>query len=400
MLNFLIIIITLILIFYLLNKFIFKKEEHYLTYFIPYYQSDSLQLANFYTNNENKLNYFKKKFDYDKIKFGVVENDFNFSRALLSDFISKSNLYKGNIIFYKDRLHGIEDLINNQLNFNLNNYATIIYAADTLHLNIDNIRLVTTLYNMYIYIFTKKEYNIFTINDFPYNCKIGILNAPSVFILYYQKFLRDLGYQENSDYVIKIYDTLEDLENGLLNKECQLIILSDVFPNSQIKTFLESNAGNDIILLPFDTVQEKLFLKKNPQVFIDYVDLNYLSSSYLPKTFNKNEYNKNKPTIKLIYIHKILCTNIQTDKKYVYSMIKYFYENWKGLNQNIDEKGYRISGIGIDNKSIGYLDYHEGVLDYFKDIGLITNIDNNNCKYLIGKMACTTENLKKNNLLL
>ena len=62
MLKFLILIIFLIIIFYLFNKFLLKDvEEHYLTYFLPYYDNKGTDLAKFYKNNESNENYFKKK---------------------------------------------------------------------------------------------------------------------------------------------------------------------------------------------------------------------------------------------------------------------------------------------------------------------------------------------------
>ena len=59
----------------------------------------------------------------------------------------------------------------------------------------------------------------------------------------------------------------------------------------------------------------------------------------------------------------------------------------------------------INNKLVNvidkleYLEYHEGVLDFFKKYGYISNIDNDNCKYLVGKMECNEENLANNNFL-
>ena len=78
MFTFFFIIIILIIIFYVSNKYILKKniKEHYLTYFLPYYNNEKNVLANFYKNNENNLNYFKKKFNYDIIKYGIIKNDF------------------------------------------------------------------------------------------------------------------------------------------------------------------------------------------------------------------------------------------------------------------------------------------------------------------------------------
>ena len=89
MFRFLIITISLIIIFYVLNKYFFKRniKEHYLTYFLPFYNNDKNRLANFYKNDENNLNYFKKKFNYDIMKFGLIKDDFTFMRAFLAEYL-------------------------------------------------------------------------------------------------------------------------------------------------------------------------------------------------------------------------------------------------------------------------------------------------------------------------
>lgn len=397
---FIYILLIISIIFYLLNKYTFKKKihEHYLTYFLPFYKKEANDLANFYKNNENNLNYFKKSFNYDTIKFGIAENDLFITKYIVSYYISKSNSYQSSIQINKNKLNGLIDLTKKDIHFNLNNYSTIIYYADNLNGNIDNLRLVTSLYNIYIYVFTKKYYQIFTLNNITYGTKIGILNEPDPFKVYYKKFFGDLGYNENDDYQIQLYNTFDELTTAFNNGICQIIVLSDIFPNSNIENFLNHSEGKDIILLPFDTIKEELFLKKNPQLFIDYVDLNLLSSSYLPKKFGSFEYTVNRPSLKMIATKKILLTNKETESKYTYSIIKFFYENLKYINNNIPEKGYEIKKIEIDNTNVGYLDYHEGVLNYFNSIGLITNNSHPNCKYLYGVMECNEKNLKDNNL--
>lgn len=398
MLNFIIIFIFIIILFYISNKYLFKKNinEHYLTYFLPFYNKKTNALSNFYENNENNLNYFKKKFNYDLIKFGIGKNDEEFIKYTIANYISKSNLYEGKIILYNDILKSLYELSTNKINFCMIDYASLIYFNDDLNENIKNIKLVSTLYNLYIYVFTKKIFNIFSLNDLPYNCSIGILDFPNPISLYYSKFLKDLGYKENVDYTIKKYKTFEELSSGFEKNEFQLIIIIDHFPNNNIKYFLDHFPNNDTILLPFDIIKEELFLKKNSIVNIDYIDLNLLSHSFLPKKFGKYEYTVYRPNFKIAYIQKILLSNTETDEKYTYSLIKFFHENLKFINNNLSSTGYKINNIGIDNINTGYIDYHIGVLNYFNDKGFITNIDNDNCKYFVGKMECNEKNLKNN----
>jgi len=385
------------ILFYIVNKFVFCTKEHYLTYFLPFYDREISTLANFYKNDENNYNSFKKKFNYDVVKYGIIKGDFTFAKLLLSTYISNSYLYKVDSISYDDRMSCLDDLVNNKINFNLNNFSTLIFYAEKMKKNITNLRLVTSLYNLYLYFITKKKHNIVSLNNIKYGCKIGIIDIDQSYTLYYIKILHDMGY-EKDDYKIISYLNLHDLMNGFLKDECDFMIIKDTYPNKNIKNFLDKNTGEDIILLPFDLAKEKLFLKKNSEIFIDNIDLNELSHFYLPRKFGNVEYTRYRPNFKICYNHKILLTNTQTDPSHTHSIIEFLYKNWKNINNNLTEKGYKISGINIDNIDLNYLDYHEGVLKYFNEIGLITNTDNDNCKYLIGKMPCNNKTLKENNL--
>jgi hypothetical protein len=394
------IFILIIIIFYIINKFILKKiiKENYLTYFLPYYDSKNTDLANFYNNNENNLNYFKKKFDYNILKIGTIIEEKFFIESLIKYYISNSYLNKSYISYYNDKIKPMDDLVNNKINFLIYEYSSINYYTNVLKKDINNIRLITTLYREYIYIFTKKMYNVFSINDIPPNFIIGIIKNKDNMYIYYNTFFKNLSFVENVDYKVIFYEDLKSLFDGLINNECNIIITCAIFPNDDINNVLSNALNNDIILLPFDILNEELFLKKQPIINMDYINLNYLSSSYLPKKFGKYEYTKNRPTIKICYINKILLTNIYTSTRCTYDFVKFYYENYKVLNNNLDKKGYKIYSIHINNYKTSFIDYHKGVLDFFKDKGYITNNSNVNCKYLIGTSECTDDTLKANNL--
>ena len=44
--------------------------------------------------------------------------------------------------------------------------------------------------------------------------------------------------------------------------------------------------------------------------------------------------------------------------------------------------------------------YHNGAYKFYKERGFITNESNPNCRYLVGRMECTEQTLKDNNLWL
>jgi len=396
----LILIIIFSIIFYIINNILKKiTNEHYLTYFLPFYDSSNIDLSNFYKYNENNDNYFKKKFNYTVLKFGTTIIEKFFFENLISYYISYSNLINANIILYKDDIKNLSDLVNNKINFSTTTYSTIKYYKDILKQDINNIRLIKTLYKIYIYIFTKKIYNVFQINDIRPGFIIGIIGGYNSFSLYYNLFFRDLGFIENTDYIIKKYDNINKLFEGFVKSECNMIIINDIFPNNNIINFLDNIKDEDIILLPFNIKNEDLFLKKQEIINIDYIDLNQLSSSYLPRKFGKNEYTKNKPTLKICYLNKILISNISTDPLYTYEYIKFYHENYKSINNNLKEIGYKIKNITISNYKTIYIDYHIGVLNFFRDKGYITNNKNINCKYLVNTIECTDKTLLDNNLV-
>jgi len=394
---FFMIVLFFVLLFYISNTFIFYKTEHYLTYFLPFYDKEASTLANFYKNKEDNYNSFKKKFSYDVVRYGVIKGDHTFARLLLSTYISNSYLYKVDSLTYQDRTSCLDDLVSNKINFHFNNFSMLIFYSEKMKKNITNLRLVSSLYNIYLYFITKKKHNILSLNNIKYGCKIGIIDVDKSYTLYYKKLLHDMNY-EKEDYTIIEYPDFDHLTRGFIKDECEFMIIKDIYPNKNIKDFLNNNSGESIILLPFDLTKEKLFLKKNSEIFVDYIDLNEMSESYLPQKFGNFEYTEFRPTFKICYNHKILLTNTQTNPDHSYSIIKFLYENYKNINNNLTEKGYKISNIEIDNINLNCIDYHEGVLRYFNEMGLITNTNNENCKYLIGKMPCNNKTLKENNL--
>jgi hypothetical protein len=159
---------------------------------------------------------------------------------------------------------------------------------------------------------------------------------------------------------------------------------------------MNKHLSSNIILLPFDINNEKVFLQKNNFFSIEYVDLNRFSNGYLPMKFGKHHYNINLPSLKMIYINRILITNKSLKNEYTYNFIKYYVENLPFINYKFKNTGYDLDVDFFNNPLI--LKYHEGVIKYLTEKGYISNIDNKNCKYLVGVMECNEKNLKANNL--
>jgi TRAP-type uncharacterized transport system substrate-binding protein len=388
-------------IFYLLNHHIFKKKEikeHYLTFFLPFYDASNTDLANFYSNNDNDKNYLKKKFNYSNLKVGTFESELFIANFLLKNFIATSYSNRSSIITYNKKMNALNDLINNKIQFCFYTYECLLYYSNILNKSIKNISLVSTLYKEYFYFITKKKYNVFSISEIPLNFKIGILNDPNTMFFYYEKFLKDLGYKKDEDYIIKIYNSIDEASADFVNDECNLLLLVDIFPKNDINNFVDNNFLEDIILLPFEIKNLDLFKKKNKYINVEYMDLNFFAKTYMPKKFSKYTYTKNKPTIKLASHRKLLLTNNDADPEITYYFIKYLYENNKSNNNNLPEIGYKVESIGLNNNNIDFLDYNKGVLKYFYEKGYITHSDDQNCINLVGTTTCDEKSLNANNL--
>jgi hypothetical protein len=394
--HFILLFLIFFILFFIINKNMNKNilKEHYLTYFLPFYDDNINQLTNFYANDEYNNNSFKSKFNYDTIYFSCIPSDVYFIKLLISHFISNSFIYKASYIIYKDLEKSIDDLVSNKLNFSINTETTLIHYSNVNKKNISSLRFISNLYKLYIYCFTLKDNKIYSLNDIPTNTIIGIVNKPDPFYLYYEKFFIDLGYKE--PFKIKFYNSQNDLFKGLLNNECNLIVLTDIFPSTSINDILTNNPSEFIILLPFDIMNEDLFLKKNNFLHIDYIDLNKISKSFLPKSFGNYKYHYFKPNLKISYMYKILISNHETPDDYTYKLCKFLFENYKKINKNNVDFGYYLNVQPTQNK----LEYHGGVLKYMKEYGYITNINNVNCPYLIGVDKCTKKTLENNNLYL
>ena len=396
--------ILIIIIFYIINKYILRKNinEHYLTYFLPYYNHNISSLTNFYKNNENNANYFKKKIDFRKINIGISNIDELFVESLFKFYLSNELIVKVDVIKFNNKINIIDALYKDKLKFCLTDYISMHYYYDNINTNIEKFRFITNLYKLYFYLFTKKHYNIFSYNDIKPGTKIGIIKndmySPSIY--YYKRFFEDMGYKEYIDYMPIFYNNIEELFNSFLNNKCEIIFLIDIFPNDIINNFIEKYITEDIILLPFDLLNEVEFFNKNKILNVDYIDLNYLSESYFPKKFGKNTYTQNLPTIKILFSYKILLSCTDVDKVYTYNFIKFYSENINDINSNIKNMGYKLKQNNNDINHFIVSDYHLGVKDYYYEKGYFTNTNNDNCKYLVGKMECNEKTLKNNNLFL
>ena len=108
----------LLILFTILFIYYQKKEtkEHYLTFFIPYYQTNKEALYKFYEDEDYKRLNFKKNFIYQPIQFGYIGDDQDFtSQSLISLLISKSKIQHIQKIKYTKISPMIQDMSQNKI---------------------------------------------------------------------------------------------------------------------------------------------------------------------------------------------------------------------------------------------------------------------------------------------
>ena len=396
----LLIILIIIILFYIVNNYLLKieRKEHFLTFYLPFYDQELNSLSNFYESNDNNKNYFKKKFLYDTITMCTIKIDKFFITRLMSSYISNGNLINVNIKLSDNNIQNIIDLIDNKINCLITDLSAINYANTILKIDTSPIKLVTNLYRLYHFFITKKRYKVYSLDEIPPDFIIGLVEYPNPLYLYFFKIMKDLGYNIKTDFKIKKYKTYDSLFESFSKSECNMIIICSIFPSKMLNNFINENILEDIILLPFDIINEDLFLKKNKNLHIDYIDLNKLSELYLPKKFSKYNYNLFKPDFKVFYSRKCLVTNITSPISRTYNFINFYYNNYKKINENISDEGYKLHKTDLLN-TYNDLDFHIGVLKFFIEKGYISTNSNPNCKYLVGSLECNNKNLEINNLL-
>ena len=393
-----ILILLLYLLFYLINKVIMKRQENYLTYFLPFYDVDSNLLNTFYKNHNYNKNYFKQKVDFNIINFGSNNYSQPFNKLISKIITGKTYIQYINSIGYNNNLLLLEDLYKNKINLSISNLLMINYYNKKYTDKLNNFFAIANLYKSYLIIATKIQYNIYSIDKVPYKTKIGILNKNNSMYFYIDIFLKDLNYNKN-DLDIIIYDTIQDLYKGFKNNEVKIIIYTESLPSNNLNNLIDYNFDRDIILLPF-ILEKKLqtkFLIKNSFFKLDTFDLNQIATSYLPKKFSTYFYFEYKPDMPFLTYQHYLITNDKIEYNSIKNITDLFLNNISTIN-NLLPKQYFIEHSGPRINIARYMRYHPETMKMFEKYGYVTNESNKNCQFLVGVKECNKKTLENNGL--
>ena len=389
MVNTYIILIIILVLFIILNKYLIIKEN-YDTYFIPFTNNKVSLLSKFYSNKDYNKNFFKHKINYNEIYIYSSGNAYLFFDKFNSNLLQDSRIAKSNLVKLENYDDNIKYLLENN-----NSITNITLPIHLLNDSKNQTRLISNLNDIYLLSITKLKYNFYNLNNIPFNSKIGILNNNNTIFYFYEKMFKDLNIDYKKENII-IFDKIDNLFEALMKEEVKIILYFTELPNKKLNELFDKDFMNELIILPFDLNYKlkNLFFMKNDFTRITYYDLNNITESYLPKKFDKYYYFTYKPNIQLLTLKQILICNKKINNDLVEEIFNFIFIYKNKFNNT----SFKINEIEPSYDLIKYIPYHPTVLKMFRKFGYITNNDSYNCKYFVGKKECTKKLLENNGL--
>jgi TRAP-type uncharacterized transport system substrate-binding protein len=401
--HFILLIFIILLLFYSFNNYL-STQEHYLTYFFPFYDNEKNTLYQFYKDEEYKHLNTKKHFMYEPIRIGYLQYEQNQTTNYLSTLLlARSKIQKIQRIPFQNIEDLVQSLKSNQIQFALLSIPTIAnltFQNKNTTQDFTSLNYVLSFFRRYLFIFTKEKYGISNLRNIPLATKIGIVHSSTSTSKPFGKDIMDfLQYKINRDYQFIFYPNAQQLIKGFQNDEIQIMFYQGYFPDEKLTQLLNQSILDKVYLLPFQIPREDVFYQSHFQYYPTTIDLNHLSPSYLPKKFDNQEWNRYKPTLKILGYDEYLMTNKMVSNDIIYETIKTYYESIDFLNTLPEIQNNPISKVGIEKDTNMPVLYHNGAYKFYKEKGFITDNPNPNCKYLVGVMECNEQNLEDNNLL-
>lgn len=376
-----ILLIISILIYYKLNS---QNIETFYTFFKPYYTKKPNYNYDLYAKKLYNNISFEKTYKYNPIKIATTKKENDFLNLITKIIIKNSKILYIDYIRYKNYHKMLQDLNDNKLQLISVSYSIFDDIDDK-----PNIRYVCTTDIKYIYICKRSDNS--KMQDFSYikdKTVIGILDKDESYI--FIKMLMDfIGLAQNTDYKLKIYHNKEKLLNDLNDNKIEIALFNDVYPTDVFTKYY------NIKLMELKGFRKTIFFEQYKQYFSKQsIDLNNMGSHYLPKSYGTTVYSQFNPYFDVISFETFLLTNIYVSDNYIIDILKSINDNIYLLNRLPQYMKVNIKyNTSIMNKILYGILPSNGTLKYLNDHGYISDIDNNNCKYFIGKNKCTMENL-------
>ena len=159
MVNTFLIIVIILVLFIILNKYLIIKEN-YDTYFIPFKNNKSSLLSKFYSNKDYNKNFFKHKINYNEIYIYSSGNAYLFFDKFNSNLLQDSRIAKSNLVELENYDDNIKYLLENN-----NSITNITLPIHLLNDSKNQTRLISNLNDIYLLSITKLKYNFYNLNN-------------------------------------------------------------------------------------------------------------------------------------------------------------------------------------------------------------------------------------------
>jgi hypothetical protein len=365
-------------------------QENFITHFIPFSKTleikqdlDNPYYKKYVYNNLYTKGLLNQKFTKDQYKFIYDDPyDSTFWKKNTQQILSDTNLLNINIT--------INDLYSDNIN-NLKNNSDVLLAYPTPIIYEQNLpintRVIVKTNPKVMWFLSKKNIfeDIYDIN----NVRVGIVDN-ELNRLFWKNFKELIGsFKSETIKTIDINDDWYNLVEKLKSDEIDLIILSDKYPSERLKELIENDIYENYILINIPSSLEQ-YLDSYPYYSLRQIDLNKISSNYLPVSVNNVPYHKYHPILNVIsYDYSILC-NDGFDEDIAYQLTGMYLNN----NTQLEDVAHDLHINPVELTTImPPLVPHDGSKKYYYDFGYYTNLNDDGCKYFVGKRKCTEEAL-------
>jgi len=379
------IIIILIYIFFIYSL---KYKEHFITWFLPYYNKSTGELTEStppYITSNLELSYLEYK-TFDKLIINIKEIN-TYYNFLFKNIIKSLRI---NNLIINDTKDTLEDV-------NKSPITTAIFSAPFIVKNIDKVK------NINFVIYTNYRFLFFIVNR---SSNISRLKEIDNKII-------NIGPENTDEYIfgINIIENLKDkhkispkqvLEYDidtsfkmLIKGEIDGMVMTDLFPSERLNKIIETNTDMKLILIPIEDINETVFLQRRPYVLKVALDQNNLPKNYLPVKVKDLYFNKFRPNITSYRYPEIMVCNKEASPKLIFNIVKSIVSNLDVINKSdyvIKNQYNYLSFPDIANNQ--FIPAHVGANIFYKNISINTNYADDLCKYFVGNAKCTPERIE------
>jgi len=383
------IIIILIYVFFIYSP---KNKEHFITWFLPYYNKSTGELTEStppYITSNLELNYLEYN-TFDNLIVNIKEKntyyDFLFKNILKSLRLKR--------IFIMNMKNSLEEVSKNPINTAI---FSAPYIVNRINKDIDKLKNINfVIYTNYRFLFfiVNRISNISRLKEID-NKRINIGPENTDEHIFGKNIIENL----NDKFKISPKQVFEyDVDTSfkkLIKGEIDGMVMTDLFPSEKLNKIIETNQNMKLILIPIEDINENVFLQRRPYVFKVALDQNNLPKNYLPVKVKNLYFNKFRPNITSYRYPEIMVCNKDANPKLIFNIVKSIVSNLDIINKSdyvIKNHFNYLSFPDIANNQ--YIPEHIGAKLFYKNISINTNYADDLCKYFVGNAKCTPERIE------